>query len=168
MKLANPQRGRAKGRSIVDPARHCARPGCGKTFVVDTGRRNREYCSQSCAAKIATRSRRRRVCLGYTGYTCTQIMGRKLRCGYCREKYFELLRQEAPIEPGPKQCALPVRGGICTEIVLFQVNRAGLTVLWCPTHGERVMPVIRPGAKEYPKVKDVSRKQGVMKLARSA
>jgi hypothetical protein len=35
-------------------------------------------------------------------------------------------------------------------MLLFQVDRAGRTVTWCPRHGERRMLVIRPGELGHP------------------
>jgi hypothetical protein len=152
------QRADGHRQRILDKHRLCRRKGCPHTFVVTTLNRRKKFCSKSCASLNQNHKARKRGelrrCLGYVGYACLQVVRRKSRCEPCRERYAEQVAQrteETPVEPGPKMCALPVRGGICREIMLFQVDRAGLTVLWCPTHGERPMPVIRPGDPDYPK-----------------
>lgn len=154
------QRGGHRQR-VLDRHRACKRKGCPHTFVVTTLNRRKRYCSKSCASINQNREAKRKAqlkrCLGYLGHQCLQVVRRKSRCEPCREKHrakVEAQADDTPPEPGPKMCALPVRGGVCREIMLFQVNRAGLTVLWCPTHGERLMPVIRPGDPDYPSTKD--------------
>ena len=76
------------------------------------------------------------------------------RCEPCRVKHQRLVMFEAPPQqPGPTVCGIPMRGGWCHEALQFSVDRAGLTVVWCCAHGERVAPRIRPTDAQHPRHK---------------
>jgi hypothetical protein len=144
---------------ILDKHRPCKRTGCTHTFVVTTLNYRKKYCSKSCASISQNHAARKRGklhrCQGYPGHQCLQVVRHKSRCEPCREKHTDAVAQtDHGPRPGPKMCALPVRGGLCTEVLLFQVNREGRLVTWCPTHGERVPQVIRPGSVGYPQPDD--------------
>lgn len=92
-----------------------------------------------------------RTCPGYGRHECGKRITLGQRCGPCQiAVQYQRQFDETPSAPGPKVCGLAVRGKVCLEALLFQVNRAGETIVWCPTHGERRMPVIRPGQPGYP------------------
>lgn len=135
--------------------RTCERTACGKPFMLTTQNRRRRFCSRHCAGYRDTSGRKGRIrkCLGYLGHACDERVRKKPRCTACQRKHQAKaearLEKRAP-EPGPRMCARPVRGGHCLEILLFQVTRDGLTVEWCPRHGERTIPRIWPGSPNYP------------------
>ena len=70
------------------------------------------------------------------------------RCEYCRGVHQREIEVEfCKAEQSPGLCALPVRGGICNQVLSFGTDGMGRTVMWCPTHGESLVPTI--GIRHY-------------------
>jgi hypothetical protein len=127
---------------------------CERGFQIGAGRKQ-TYCSRRCAKQSsADKKRGRRAPLKPCSEPgCTAKVRQHSRCGPCQIAYqrrVELESEAKPIEPGPKVCGLLVRGGVCWQPIRNQVNRDGLAVIWCLTHGERIAPRYHPGDPGYP------------------
>ena len=120
----------------------------------------KSYCNAQCEwkhRKAMERAKQRptRVCAGHEGHVCLKPVRKGQRCGTCQaahQREVEYAMLSAPVEPGPKMCPVVRRGQHCGEALLFQVNRDGRLVTWCPVHGEKIPAVIRPTDSGYPQV----------------
>lgn len=137
-------------------------PVCRSRFV--PWRRDQVLCgSRDChRAYNPIRCRQR-----YNRLHGRQLDHRPGRCPYCNKRLKQrahcyapackakrladqVKRLETALSPDRASlvvCQLPVRGGVCASALSFGTDGMGRTVMWCPRHGESLVPII--GTRRY-------------------